>query len=96
MLAARDDVHEVRWPGLGCVIALDLVTAERAQAFLAAAQLVAEATSFGGVHSTGERRARWGGDDVSPGLVRLSIGLEDVRDLGPRGPRRGDWIAGWG
>ena len=81
MLAARDDVHDARWPGLGCVIALDLVTAERAQAFLAASELLAEATSFGGVHSTGERRARWGGDDVSPGLVRLSIGLEDVRDL---------------
>ena len=60
---------------------LDLETAERAQAFRAASRLLAEATSFGGVHSTGERRARWGGDDVSPGLVRLSIGLEDVRDL---------------
>ncbi len=81
MLASRDDVHEARWPGLGCVIALDLVTAARAQAFLEASELVAEATSFGGVHSSGERRARWGGDDVSPGLVRLSIGLEDVRDL---------------
>jgi len=81
MLAARDDVSGARWPGLGCVIALDLVTAERAQAFLAASSLIAEATSFGGVHSTGERRARWGGDDVSPGLVRLSIGLEDVRDV---------------
>lgn len=81
MLRSRADLADVRWPGLGCVIALDLVTAERAQAFLAASQLLAEATSFGGVHSTGERRARWGGDDVSPGLVRLSIGLEDVRDL---------------
>ena len=29
----------------------------------------------------GERRARWGGDAVSEGFVRLSIGLEDVRDL---------------
>ena len=26
-------------------------------------------------------RARWGGDAVSEGFVRLSIGLEDVRDL---------------
>jgi cystathionine gamma-lyase len=71
----------VRWPGIGCVLTLDLVTAERAQAFLGAAQLVAEATSFGGVHTTAERRARWGGDDVSPGLVRMSVGLEDPRDL---------------
>ena len=81
LLSARDDVAGVRWPGVGCVIALDLETAVRAQAFLQASQLVAEATSFGGVHSSAERRARWGGDDVSPGLVRLSIGLEDVRDL---------------
>jgi cystathionine gamma-lyase len=39
------------------------------------------ATSFGGVHTSAERRARWGGDAVSEGFVRLSIGLEDVRDL---------------
>lgn len=81
MLAARSDVVASRWPGLGCVIALDLGTAERAQAFLSASKLVAEATSFGGVHSSAERRARWGGDDVSPGLVRVSVGLEDPRDL---------------
>lgn len=81
MLAARDDVHDARWPGVGCVVTLDLLSAERAQAFLGACGLVAEATSFGGVHSSAERRARWGGDDVSPGLVRLSVGLEEVRDL---------------
>ncbi len=81
MLGARDDVHDARWPGVGCVVTLDLVSAERAQVFLDACELVAEATSFGGVHSSAERRARWGGDDVSPGLVRLSVGLEDVRDL---------------
>jgi cystathionine gamma-lyase len=81
LLAERPDVAWSRWPGLGCVIGLDLETAERAQAFLAASSLIAEATSFGGVHSSAERRARWGGDDVSPGLVRLSVGLEDPRDL---------------
>ncbi len=81
MLAARSDVAASRWPGLGCVIALDLATAECARRFLAASALIAEATSFGGVHSSAERRARWGGDDVSPGLVRLSVGLEDPRDL---------------
>ena len=65
----------------GCVLCFDLETEERAQAFLGACALVAEATSFGGVHSSAERRLRWGIDDVSPGFIRLSTGLEDARDL---------------
>ena len=42
--------------------------------------LVAEATSFGGVHSSAERRLRWGMDDVSPGFIRMSTVLEDPAD----------------
>ncbi len=97
-LAARDDVPEVRYPGLtshpahalaarsfggryGCVVCFDLETEERAQAFLQACRLVAEATSFGGVHSSAERRLRWGVDDVSPGFIRMSTGVEDAHDL---------------
>jgi cystathionine gamma-lyase len=81
LLHARDDVADVRWPNLGSVLTFDLGDAERAQAFLAACRLVAEATSFGGVHSTAERRARWGTDDVGPGLIRFSCGIEDAVDL---------------
>jgi cystathionine gamma-lyase len=33
------------------------------------------------VHTTAERRARWGGDDVPPGFIRLSAGCEDTADL---------------
>ena len=40
----------------------------------------APATSFGGVHSSAERRARWG-DAVAPGFVRLSVGCEPVEEL---------------
>jgi cystathionine gamma-lyase len=65
----------------GCVVCFDLETEQRAQAFLGACRLVAEATSFGGVHSSAERRLRWGIDDVSPGFIRLSTGLEDPGDL---------------
>jgi cystathionine gamma-lyase len=65
----------------GTVLCFDLVTERRAQAFLGACRLVAEATSFGGVHSSAERRLRWGIDDVSPGFVRLSAGVEDPVDL---------------
>jgi cystathionine gamma-lyase len=80
-LSERGDAGEVRWPGLGSVLTFDLGSERRAQAFLDACRLVAEATSFGGVHSTAERRARWGTDAVGPGLVRLSCGIEDAADL---------------
>ena len=44
-------------------------------------RLIENATSLGGVASTLEARARWEGDRVPPGLLRLSVGLEDVEDL---------------
>jgi cystathionine gamma-lyase len=80
-LAAREDVTGVRWPGVGPVVAIVLSSAEHAQAFLDACELVTEATSFGGVHSTAERRARWGTDDVPEGFIRFSAGCEDTADL---------------
>jgi cystathionine gamma-lyase len=48
--------------------------------FLSAARLVAAATSFGGLHTTADRRAQWG-DDVGEGFLRLSCGCEDTADL---------------
>lgn len=81
-LRARQDVLEVfHAPGLGPLVSFTLESAERAQRFLAACELVAEATSFGGVHSTAERRARWGLDEVPEGFVRFSCGCEDTSDL---------------
>jgi cystathionine gamma-lyase len=38
------------------------------------------ATSFGGVHTSAERRSRRG-DDVPPGFVRLSVGCEPAEEL---------------
>jgi cystathionine gamma-lyase len=80
-LRARDDVSDVRWPGVGSVLCFTLADAARAQAFLAAASLVAEATSFGGLHSSAERRDRWGTDAVPEGFIRFSTGIEDTADL---------------
>ncbi len=51
---------------------LDLVRRSR---FLVAA------TSFGGLHTTVDRRAQWGGDAVPEGFVRFSCGIEDTDDL---------------
>ncbi len=96
-LAAHPTVTRVRYPGLpsdpsfataskqmtmfGPVIGFELADRESVERFFAASSLVFEATSFGGIHTSAERRARWGADAVSEGFVRLSIGLEDVRDL---------------
>ena len=40
------------------------------------------ATSLGGVETTIERRQKYAGDaHVAPGLLRMSVGIEDVDDL---------------
>jgi cystathionine gamma-lyase len=63
------------------VVSFDLGSRERAERFLAAARLVTDATSFGSVHTSAERRARWGGDAVPDGFIRFSAGCEDTADL---------------
>ena len=65
----------------GCVVSFDLGTRQRAEAFLKALTIVREATSFGGVHSSAERRARWGGDTISEGFIRFSVGCEPADDI---------------
>jgi cystathionine gamma-lyase len=81
LLRGRDAVTDVRHPDVGGVIGFDAGSRERAEAFLAACELVIEATSFGGVHTTAERRARWGGDQIPEGWIRLSAGIEDTTDV---------------
>ena len=80
-LRERDEVSDVRYPGVGAVVAFTLASADAAQRFLAACELVIEATSFGGLHSSAERRARWGTDDIAEGFIRFSCGIEDTEDL---------------
>jgi cystathionine beta-lyase/cystathionine gamma-synthase len=55
--------------------------AEGADAVVAASRLIVPATSFGGVESTWERRARWPSESAPAGLIRLSVGIEPVADL---------------
>ncbi|GIH04486.1 cystathionine gamma-lyase [Rhizocola hellebori] len=74
-------VSAVRWaeiaPG---IVSFELDSAAAAAAFLGASKLVAAATSFGGVHSSADRRHQWE-DNVPSGFVRLSCGIEDTSDL---------------
>ncbi|MFM9865704.1 MAG: cystathionine gamma-lyase [Micropepsaceae bacterium] len=64
----------------GFMISLTLRDGDAAEGFINGCRLLQAATSFGGVRSSAERRARWG-DDVPDGFVRLSIGLEPVEPL---------------
>ncbi|MEC7760728.1 MAG: cystathionine gamma-lyase [Pseudomonadota bacterium] len=95
-LAAHPAVGTVRYPGLasdpahavaaaqmtrfGFLIGLTLDSEAAAEGFINGCSMLAPTTSFGGTHSTAERRARWG-DDVAPGFVRLSVGVEPVEPL---------------
>ena len=56
--------------------------ADRAEALCHATELFTHATSFGGVESTLERRARWPDErEIPPALIRVSAGCEHVEDL---------------
>jgi cystathionine beta-lyase/cystathionine gamma-synthase len=92
-LASHPRVLTVRYPGLGDPVAaryvqafgpllsFDVADAERAERVERSLRVIENATSLGGVASTLEARARWEGSRVPPGLLRLSVGLEDVEDL---------------
>lgn len=66
--------------GFGFLIGLTLKDATAAETFLEACPYLVRSTSFGGTHSSGERRARWG-DAVPEGFVRLSVGVEPTEVL---------------
>ncbi|MEU5027134.1 cystathionine gamma-lyase [Streptomyces milbemycinicus] len=79
--AHRVAAAQMRGGRYGCVVSFVLPGQEHADRFLAALRLVDDATSFGGVRSTAERRGRWGGDAVPDGFIRFSVGAEDPDDL---------------
>jgi cystathionine gamma-lyase len=97
LLAAHPRVTGVRWPWLPEDPSFALASRQMARPvgvvsavlpdeaavarLVAASRLWAAATSFGGLHSTLDRRAQWGGDAVPPGFVRFSCGIEDTTDV---------------
>ncbi|WP_309647894.1 aminotransferase class I/II-fold pyridoxal phosphate-dependent enzyme [Nocardioides sp.] len=77
-------VSEVRYPGFGGIVSIVLVgEALAADLLVQKTSLWVHATSLGGVESTFERRRRWKAEPatIPEGLVRLSVGIEDVEDL---------------
>jgi cystathionine gamma-lyase len=96
-LTTRSEATSVLYPGLpthpghaiakkqmryfGPVLSFILRDKAAAETFLTKSQLLTEATSFGGITTTAERRARWGGDAIPAGFIRMSAGCEAIEDL---------------
>jgi cystathionine gamma-synthase len=77
-LRAHPAVETVRYPGIGGLLSFDVADPRRVET---STTVIVNATSLGGVTSVMESRARWEGDRVPPGLLRLSVGLEDAETL---------------
>ncbi|MGW0158095.1 cystathionine gamma-lyase [Mycobacterium sp. NPDC003323] len=89
-------VRSVRYPGLpddpshpiaveqmrrfGGLVAVELADAAAVHTLVQRSALLVAATSFGGIHTCVDRRARWG-DPVGDGFARLSMGIEDTDDI---------------
>lgn len=96
MLVSHPLPTDVRYPGLpqdasyptavtqmrqfGALVSFTLPAAAMVHRVAELSDLLLPATSFGGLHSTIDRRARWG-DQVPEGFVRLSCGIEDTADV---------------
>lgn len=95
-IAGHDAPVQVTYPGLpshpahklasaqmhsfGALIGLTLRSKDAAEQFIHSCPFLRPTTSFGGIHSSAERRTRWG-DRVAEGFIRLSVGCEPTRAL---------------
>lgn len=76
------DLARRQMDGPGAMLSFELAGAGIADRVLDALGLATVATSLGGVETLLERRSRRRGEEqIPPGLVRVSVGLEDVEDL---------------
>lgn len=95
-LRTHPAVRAVRYPGLpddpsypvavtqmrrfGGLVSIELADAAAVHALVERSELLVAATSFGGIHTSVDRRARWG-DPVGDGFARISLGIEDTDDV---------------
>ncbi|MCK0175034.1 cystathionine gamma-lyase [Mycolicibacterium sp. F2034L] len=96
LLRGHPAVRAVRYPGLpedpahpvasrqmkrfGGLVSFELADAAAVHTLVERSALLVAATSFGGIHTSVDRRARWG-DPVPAGFARISLGIEDTDDL---------------
>ena len=95
-MAEHRRIRQVSFPGLashpghavarsqmlrfGMILGVTLGDKNSAEKFINGCKFIRPTTSFGGVHTSAERRARWG-DNVAEGFVRLSVGCEPLEQL---------------
>jgi cystathionine gamma-synthase len=80
-LGEHPAVDVVRYPGFGGLLSFDVADGDAARRVETSLSMIGNATSLGGAHSVLESRARWEGERVPPGLLRLSVGLEEPNEL---------------
>jgi cystathionine gamma-synthase len=81
-LSAHAAVTRVRYPGLGTIVSFELADGAAADRACRATRIIRHATSLGGIETSMERRnAHPGQEHIPPGLIRLSVGCEDIDDL---------------
>jgi cystathionine gamma-lyase len=97
LLAGHPAVRGVRWPWRAedpsyplarrqmlrpnGIVSAELADIDAVLQLVRTSRFFLAATSFGGLHTTVDRRAQWGGDAVPEGFVRFSCGIEDTADL---------------
>ncbi len=64
----------------GFLLGFEFKGQAEAEAFVDASRAIVLSTSFGGIHTTADRRAMWG-DATSPGYLRVSAGCEPTEAL---------------
>lgn len=95
-LSEHPKVSAVRFPGLpahpayavaksqmlrfGMILGVTLNDKASAEKFINNCRVIRPTTSFGGLHTSAERRARWG-DKVPEGFVRVSVGCEPLEQM---------------
>lgn len=84
-LGGHPRVRRVRYPGSGSIVSFETAgSGADAEAVCEATHLIVHTTSLGGAETTMERRARYASEravGTPDTLIRLSVGLEHVRDI---------------
>jgi cystathionine gamma-synthase len=82
---ATDPGHEratAQMSGYGAMLSFEVADAASADRLVESLHLIVSTTSLGGVETSIDRRGRWDGEEnVPPGLLRVSVGLEHPDDL---------------
>ena len=72
----------MRYPGIGGLLSFDVADGDAARRVETSTRLIVNATSLGGVDEPRSRAATAGrATACPPGLLRLSVGLEDPDEL---------------